>query len=805
LPNVTINPSPTLRPAKLLPWVLLVVTVLAYHNSVRGVFVFDDAPRIEYNQRLRNPGPLTDWLGMSRPVVESSLLLNYVIGEQLHAMRWGTGGLDPRGYHIFNLAVHVLVGLTLYGIMWRTLSLPGMSDRVRGAARALAFSVALIWAAHPLTTQAVTYVIQRSESMMAMFYLAVIYAALRAATYQQQGASGRSARVVFWSIAAVVFCLLGMGSKQVMVSSPILVLLFDRTFLADSFKQALSRRWGLYVALFGTWLALASTMGFGAVLFSETSKAGFSFKAVTPWEYFRTQPSVILLEYLRLALWPRPLCFDYLALPLNNVFQIAWTMAALSLLGILTLWAVIRRSWIGVVGAAFFLVLGPTSSFIPIQDMCVEHRMYLPLAAVVIAVVIGAFGLLSRMSVDGSGSRRVMRGALTLAVMLAVVLAIRTYQRNMDYHSRVEIWGSVIEVRPKNWRARGEYGRVLWHDADELQEALPYLEAAAKYLRVYDKAQFNYGAALVAADKPDEALYYLDRTVEIKPDFEPVYYELGRAHRALGNAEKAITYFRKAIELDPERRSAWADLAGVLFEQGQEHNTGQTDEAVDIMLKLTFDHPTYIRGMVNLALMFEKLDRREESLALYKEALAVEPDNPSILFKVGDVLARDGDYERAIPYFEKAMDQKAMERESKFTEARQSLAKACAAVGRHGDALIHYLIVIDAKPDDATLHNAIGIEYARTGRRQQALESFARTVELDDQFAEGHLNLARAQTAARRLDLAIQSMQRAIELAREQGAPDKVERWTEALEHIRKQQTTASQPAEVANESAKTD
>ncbi len=160
------------------------------------------------------------------------------------------------GYHAFNLAIHLAAALTLFGVIRRTLLSPGMRDHFGQAAIPLAFAVALLWVVHPLQTESVTYIVQRVESLMGLFYLLTLYCAIRA-----WDASEASSRL--WVFAAIVACALGMGSKEVMVSAPLIVVLWDAMFATSPGASgrgpwaSFRRRWPLYAGLASTWLILA--------------------------------------------------------------------------------------------------------------------------------------------------------------------------------------------------------------------------------------------------------------------------------------------------------------------------------------------------------------------------------------------------------------------------------------------------------------------------------------------------------------------------------------------------------------------
>src|SRR5207249_870179 len=151
----------------LTPLIIIAAGLCAYLNSLRGPFIFDDIDAINENPHIRKLWPLAEVLSAprqtpvaGRPVVGLSLAINYALG-----------GLNVCGYHVFNLATHMLAGLTLFGIVRRTLQRHPLEDQPSGSPTWFALAVALTWMLHPLQTEAVTYVIQRAESLMGLFYL----------------------------------------------------------------------------------------------------------------------------------------------------------------------------------------------------------------------------------------------------------------------------------------------------------------------------------------------------------------------------------------------------------------------------------------------------------------------------------------------------------------------------------------------------------------------------------------------------------------------------------------------------------
>ncbi|MEO8499150.1 MAG: hypothetical protein ABI614_29135, partial [Planctomycetota bacterium] len=230
--------------------VLGVAVCLVYGPATRGPFVFDDKGTIVDNLSIRQLWPLMG-SGSSggplnppkatpvdgRPLVNLTLAVNYYFG-----------GLDPFGYRVVHIVFHFLSAMLLWAIIARTLRLDYFEGRFERVAEPLSFASALVWALHPVNTESVVYVTQRTELMMGMFYLATLYCSLR------YWAAAHAATRWAYLVLATTTCLSGMLCKEMMASAPVMVLLFERTFVARSFRRALRRSWPLYVGLALAWV-----------------------------------------------------------------------------------------------------------------------------------------------------------------------------------------------------------------------------------------------------------------------------------------------------------------------------------------------------------------------------------------------------------------------------------------------------------------------------------------------------------------------------------------------------------------------
>lgn len=264
-------------------------------------------------------------------------------------------------------------------------------------------------------------------------------------------------QITAWYVAAIVMCAAGMGTKEVMATAPLLALLYDRTFVAGSFAKALRRRWRLYLGLAATWLILLALVASGP----RSESAGFSLQQVSAWQYARSQPAIIL-HYLRLCVWPRPLVLDYGWSVAESFREIALPSVAILAMLLTVVWAIRYRPAWGFLGMWFFLILAPTSSIIPVGDLAVEHRMYLPLAAVCALFVLLGDRLLERifhaLPIAAHRQGTVKTG---LIAGIAIALGMATVDRNRDYHSAVGFWRDVVAKRPNHSRVYLNLGLAL--------------------------------------------------------------------------------------------------------------------------------------------------------------------------------------------------------------------------------------------------------------------------------------------------------------------------------------------------------
>lgn len=546
------------------PVLIAVACFAAYFNSFNGPFIFDDVGSLTSNPTILRLWPPYDLLNPpknltvgGRPIVNLTLAVNYA-----------AGGFNTFGYHLLNLVIHILASLTLYGLVRRTLRVPALGGEFAHDGESVAFSVALLWALHPLQTESVSYIIQRCESLGGLFYLATLYAFSRGAGEGEgEGEGGRKR----WLGASVAFCALGMGSKEVVVSAPLLTLLYDRAFVAGSFREALRVRGRYYAALALTWSILGYLVFTGD---NRVDTAGFGV-GYSWWEYGLTQIYAVTM-YLRLVFWPWPLLLDYG----DKLHPLTWDILprALLLAALLgaTVHSLIRRPGWGFVGAFFFAILAPTSSVISIKTQTMaEHRMYLPLAAVVMVAVLGArFVWLEYLKgrLDVTKARKLPLVALAF---LAVVLGVLTMVRNSDYRTEYTMMYDILKKNPTNHRVHETLSLYYLEDR-EYEKAFAHFDEAMR-LKPEPERSVRLAIMLLQFKRPVDAEALMRHA--LKNGGGPrLYNMLGVTLATQGRSVEAAPHFKKAVELAPDSANYRMNLQKALsndWTPGSYHNKPQ--------------------------------------------------------------------------------------------------------------------------------------------------------------------------------------------------------------------------------------
>ena len=714
------------------PAALLVLAIFAaYANSLGGPFVYDDIPSIAANPTIRHFTPLRDVLlppsqgGVTvsgRPMLNLSFALNYAIsGDKV----WS--------YHALNVLIHASAALLLFGIVRRTLARPPLRERFGATVLPLALAIAALWALHPLQTQAITYIVQRAESLMGFFYLLTLYAFVRATDChllsdkvisRSEGNLGVCHLIgdkpdarnrTTWLAISVVACALGMATKEVMVTAPVIILLYDRTFVTGSFRAAWQERRRFYSGLGATWLLLA------ALVLSTGGNRGGSIGfgvGVSWWSYGLTQFEA-MTRYLGLSVWPHPLVFEYGTFWVHRLADVLPYAALVLALIAATIHGLWRIPVLGFAGAWFFGILAPSSLSPGTTQMIVEHRMYLPLAAIIAAVVLAAHAKFGR-------------SVLAASAAVALAAGIGTAVRNHDYRSAIDLWSETLARRPDNPRARENLGEALIH-AGRLREGIAQYEEALRLKPDDAQIHYNLGLAFAEAGEGAAAIPHYETAVRLAPKDAKVHNNLALALAAAGQFEPALAHAALAARLMPDNAEMRYNHA--LYLDG----AGRMPEAVaeyEAALRL---RPDYAEAHNNLGNAFLQLGRLPEAVAHYEQTLRLRPDSTEARSNLGLVFRKLGRNAEAVPQFEAVL--KVVPGDA---TAHRNLGDLALEAGRPADAIAHYEAALRTKPDAVETLTNLGRALVQSGRLREAVAVDERALGIAPAAVGTRYNLANA-------------------------------------------------------------
>ncbi len=695
---------------------LIASGVFAYQGSLAVPFLFDDDPAIYYNPTIRHLWPLWGMLVppatgapvTSRPIANVSLAINYAVG-----------GLHVEGYHVFNLAAHLLTGLFLYGIIRQTFRQPALVA-YRRFALPVAWISALWWLVHPLVTEPVTYVVGRTEVLMGLFYLITIYAAIRAMA---------AAQPRLWQATAVAACLAGMASKEVMVTAPLMALLYDRTFVSGSFGAAWKQRRGFYLTLAATWGLLAWLMASGGGG-SRGGSTGFR-GGITWWEYLFTQFFAIT-RYLRLSLFPHPLIFDYGTYLATNPLIIV--PCGLLVLGLGTATAIALWRWpvIGFLGAWFFGILAPSSSIVPVITQTIaERRMYLALPALLVPI---AFMLV----------RGLKRWSLPVGIAIAGAGIAMTLARNRDFQSAQTIWADTVAKWPDEPRPHLNLGFALMSNPASTGDAIEQFRQVIRIKPDFEMAYACLGSALAkVAGRDREAEAAFQRELQLHPRSALGHLDFGVfLSKIPGREQEASTQIQTALRLEPNDveigAQAHAALGSLLTQ-----SSGMRAEGIAELRAAISLFPELAEAHANLGLALAQENANSaEAVAELETGQKLKPGSAEIWIDLGTVLARNPQRQPdAIAAYEMAIDL-----DSRSWQAHYNLGKLLLDVpGRRADAIQHLDMATRLAPDFADAHTSLGVALAADpGRSREALLQFEAAVRTNPAAEDARINLGSA-------------------------------------------------------------
>jgi tetratricopeptide (TPR) repeat protein len=581
---------------------LALIVILIYANTIGSPFIFDSRNNIESNPHIRiskiTLKELTEAAFKSparqRPLSNISFALNYY----LH-------GYNVVGFHVVNILIHISTGFLLYFFVKSTFRTPALRSRYDNY-RWIAFFTAAVWMVHPLQTQSVSYIVQRMNSLSAMFYMLSILC------YARFRLSGQH-RNKWWLFSGCILAgVLALASKQIAATLPFFIIAYEWYFFQNLALKWLKNHLPLLIGCLLLVAVMVLALLGGNPL--DGILQGYKGRDFTLTQRLLTEPRVVIF-YISQLLWPRPsrlnLDHDFalsnsLIDPLTTIFSIFFIAALIGL-------AVVKARKQPLLSFCilwFFGNLVIESSFAALE-IIFEHRVYLPSMTFSLIIVLLVY-------------RWVKPTWLQAVLLCAMVMlgAVWTYQRNEVYSDRITFWQDCVNKSPRKARPYNNLGVAL-ADKGYHEAALKAYHKALEIDPHYEDPIANIGLSLAEQGKMEESISQFLKALEINPKDSKTLNNLGASLIVVGRDTEAIQRLSEALTLDPYYAQAHNNLGVALQRQGR------VDEAIDHFSTAVQLDPGYLQAYNSLGIALANQGRYKEAIKQFSAALKINPEYKS--------------------------------------------------------------------------------------------------------------------------------------------------------------------------------
>jgi tetratricopeptide (TPR) repeat protein len=716
----------------LLALAILVVTTLSYLPSFQAEFQFDDKDFIVDNHKIRD---ITDLhaIWQSRPIPSSRFIPFLTFALNYHFSR-----LDVFAYHLTNFFFHLLTVALVWwlasqvvGLQARSRSLP--SDKERKSTGGgpgssidteqddlwrIPFATAVIYALHPVQTQAVTYISQRMALLATLFYVlsVCLYILLRT-----PGLSGwRKALACAGSLIAAVLAML---SKEIAITLPLMLLFVECFVIQRLYADKLQERKLIIASLLGVFLLLTaiilSLFGFKikALLFSERISESHHGDILTLPRYLLTQARV-WMTFLRLMVLPLQQNVDY-DFPMSTSPVQPWTTwASIGCLSALVIFAFCQRHRRPLVTfGLFWFVITLLANLVPRRHVIFEHKMYLSSIGLCLIIALLIFHLF-----------RQPRQFLLAVTLLAAVFGFLTFQRNTVWRSEVTLWEDILKKSPDKIRVNNNLG-TLYFERGEYDRALEYFNKALSVNPDYASANNNRGAVYIEKGLLDLALKDVERAIALEPRYASAYKNRGDVLKKKGQTQAALEMYDQALNLDPYFIDGY-DVRGIVYGELGDYEKALSD--FDQALQL---NPQHAGALHNKGTVFMRQGKKQAALALFNRAIANDAGNPDTYRNRGNIHQDLGQDEAALQDYNRALQLNPV-----YKEAYNSRGVLYARMGDLESALADFQLALRIDPSYPDAHNNIGMVYKLQKKMKEALGFFNQAIRLNPRYASAYYN-----------------------------------------------------------------
>ena len=653
-------------------------------------------------------------------------------------------GLEVFGYHLVNLALHIFNAVLVYILITLTFKSP-LIKSASFEAWPVALFAGLMFVAHPLQTEGVTYILSRFVLLVTMFSLLsmVLYIKWRleidisinnqeSEIKIKENLQNKNCPSLIPYFLSLLFCILAMKTKENALTLPIAIMIYEILF----FRGSVGKRAIYLVPFLLTMLIIPLTyivlnLGTGSITYALEWATRLE-NTLARTDYLFTQFRVVT-KYIGLFLFPVGQNVDHFQQIYHSPFDPPVLLSFIFLISVLCLGGyfiyrsrathyALRIPAFGIIW--FFLALLVESSIFPLSEMMVEYRVYLPSAGAHIALASGAFLLTSRIRNKAS--------VYTAAVLVLLVLSSATFIRNYVWENDSTLWEDSAKKSPEKARPFNNLG-VIYLAEGRMEEAIEYYKTALKIDPYHTETHINLGSVYKAQGRIDKAIEHFKAALTVDLNFVNAYVYLGDAYMKKGNIKEAEEQFRTALRLNPYNVQAYSIIGSTYLEIG---NADKAVEHFETALRLSPENLAIAHN--NLGAAYQSKGLFEKAVEHYRLAAELEPLNPTGYFNMGTLYQSRGLLDNAIQIY-----QIALKVAPDYVAAHGNLGVAYQSKGMDDKAIEHFRTALNLDPSYAEAHFNLGLVYLQQGHTEKAREEFEVALKVNPSYDKARKSLER--------------------------------------------------------------
>lgn len=630
---------------KILPLIIF-VSALLYINSLSNTFVYDDVYTITENYFIKSLGNLPklfqqNYLLLSgelsyRPVVTLTYFIDYAI--------WN---LNPLGYHLTNIILHTVNVFLFYCLITNICK-----------NHTISLFATLFLLSHPILTETVNAVCYREDILASIFFLLafIFFIKVRMPFSQKENSlQQKNAQLIFYYFLSCASYCLALFSKEMAITLPILLVLFDLLYFRQDSTKALSIsprliRVARLVLFYGGYIAIT-----GFYLFIRFIVFKNTFKTINVSPTNVVTMTKVVVSYIKLLFIPLNLNADY-CVPYSRYLSLSFILSALFIASAIIIIIRFHRhnKPITFFNLWFFITLFPVLGIIPIGNIMAERYLYIP--------VMGFCGVTGCILANYLSQRRgtpIIVGTILLGMQIGVIY------RNGVWQDDTTLWSYTYKREPNSARACSNLGNTWFKN-----------------------------------QRYEDAIHMYKRSLTFPYSYPFIHYNLAVAYEKVGQIDRAIEAYKASITRHNDNTLAYNNL-GTIY-----HKQGLYDMAIEAYKQALTNNPYFPLSHNNLGNTYERIGDSEKALAEYQEALKIDDTYADAHNNLGAVYLKKGIPDKALVEF-----QKATQLNPDHRDAHYNLGIAYAGKGLYGEAIHELTLATKYNPTDYSAHKDLGILY----------------------------------------------------------------------------------------------